>query len=211
MKRSLTLVSLALYAITLVGSGSAPASAKVQCSAFQDSDYGPVQQCEAGIPTTELHTVAAVDRQHMSEWCWAAAISGVFAYYGHPVRQEEIVRSAYGAIVNARGTPDAIMGALNREWTDDNGNRFSVESDAVSGNWRTLSQDLANGEPLIVGSLGHAMIVTAAEYVRDQYGDGQLEAVIVRDPWPDNPQRRLLTPREMASVQMLIRIRVTNG
>jgi hypothetical protein len=188
-----------------------PASADVKCGQYQSTDYGMAQICDAGIPSGELDVTAKLEPnvQLQSNWCWAAAISGVFAYYGHPVSQARIVREAYGGIANMRGTPQAIMGSLNRDWVDDAGRPFEVSANMFSASWVTAAQDLAQNHPLIVGSLGHAMILTAAEYTRFANGNGQVRGVIVRDPWPSNPRRRALSTREAYGVQMLIRIRVT--
>lgn len=175
-----------------------PASAAVNCGPFVSSPSGPVQTCDAGIPSQDLDVAARVepDFQLQSQWCWAATISGVFAYYGHPVSQVRIVRDAYGGIFNMPGSPRAIMNSLNRPWVDDAGQPIRVTADIFTVNWMTAAQDLARSEPLIVGSVGHAMIVTATEYLRYPNGDGQTTSVIVRDPWPTNQRRRFLTPRE---------------
>jgi len=34
---------------------------------------------------------AQLSTQQQDEWCWAASISNVFAYHGHPVSQARIV------------------------------------------------------------------------------------------------------------------------
>ena len=188
------------------------ASAEVRCGPYFPTTFGPAQICDAGIPSQYLDVTAQLepDVQLQSQWCWAAAISGVFAYYGHPVSQQEIVHAAYGDIVNMPGTPRAIMASLNRPWLDDAGRRFGVSSDVYTANWVTAAQDLARNLPLIVGSLGHAMIVSATEYRRFTNGAGETRSVVVRDPWPTNPRRRTLTLREAYGVQVLIRIRVFN-
>ncbi len=187
-----------------------PAAAALNCGSFMPTPVGPVQTCDAGIPSGALDVTARIEPnvQLQSQWCWAASISGVFAYYGHPVSQARIVREAYGSVVNMPGSPQAIMGSLNRPWVDDAGHPFRVRSDLYSSNWVTAAQDLAQGMPLIVGSLGHAMVVTATEYRRLPNGVGETQLVIVRDPWPANARRRSLTPQEAFGVQMLIRIRV---
>lgn len=201
-----------MAALLAVGCLATPpsAAANVRCGGYQSTDDGPAQICDAGIPSGELDVTAQIEPnvQLQSNWCWAAAISGVFAYYGHPVSQARIVREAYGGIANLRGTPQAIMGSLNRTWIDDANRPFRVSADTFSANWITAAQDLAQNHPLIVGSLGHAMVLTAAEYLRYGDGNGSIRGVIVRDPWPTNPRRRALTPQEAYGVQMLIRIRV---
>jgi hypothetical protein len=201
-----------IVALIVAGSLSdaTPAPAAVNCGPFAPTAYGPVQTCDAGIPS-QLLDITAQDEpnvQLQSQWCWAASISGIFAYYKHPVSQARIVQEAYGSVVNMPGTPRAIMASLNRPWVDDAGRPFRVSADLYSANWITAAQDLARGQPLIVGSLGHAMVVSATEYWRFSNGVGQTQSVTVRDPWPTNPRRRFLTPREAQGVQMLIRIRV---
>jgi hypothetical protein len=187
-----------------------PAAAAINCGPFMATPAGPIQTCEAGIPSAALDVSAYLEPNYqlMNEWCWAASISGVFAYYGHPVSQARIVKEAYGEAVNMPGSPQAIMASLNRPWVDDAKRPFNVRSDIYSANWITAAQDLAQGLPLIVGSLGHAMIVTATEYQRFPNGVGQTTVVMVRDPWPTNARRRPLSPQEAYGVQMLIRIRV---
>lgn len=208
--RGLVSCSLVAAFVAISIPASPLAAAAVQCGPYQPTSYGPAQVCEAGIPSPALDVAAMLEPnvQLYNEWCWAATISGVFAYYGHPISQQRIVGEAYGAIVNMPGTPQAIMQSLNRAWVDDAGRPFRVQSDIFSANWMTAAQDLAVGMPLIVASLGHAMIVTASGYQRFPSGAGQTTYVMVRDPWPTNPRRRALTVQEAAGVQMLIRIRV---
>jgi hypothetical protein len=38
--------------------------------------------------------------QEKSEWCWAATISNLFAYYDHKVPQDAIVDAGIGTLVN---------------------------------------------------------------------------------------------------------------
>src|SRR5437879_2626146 len=38
--------------------------------------------------------------QRMSQWCWAASVSMLFRYFGHPLSQEKIVMAQYGRVVN---------------------------------------------------------------------------------------------------------------
>lgn len=168
-----------------------------------------VQQCESGIDSTIAHvTAAAVGGQHLSQWCWAACIEMVFRYYGHNVPQERIVHETWGRIVNLPGQPGQILANLNREWTDEDGDAFSASGDVYSANPITASQDLAQDMPLIIGTMGHAMVLTSLVYVRDTFGRGDVAAAIVRDPWPGKG-RRVLSPEEWFSTNFLARIRVS--
>jgi hypothetical protein len=201
-------VLVVLFAALAMAGASQRAGALVRCGPWDQPGPG-IQLCEAGIRSTLLD-VTASDRQQASEWCWAASISAVFHYYGHPVSQERIVKEAYGKIVNMPGTPQAILGALNRVWIDDNGGRFRASGDTRSASIVTAAQDLANDKPLIIGSRGHAMVLTDLVYTRDHDGRGRPQSATVRDPWPYNPGKRLLTPQEWNGTRFLARIRVAN-
>lgn len=179
--------------------------AKSRCGPF----FGPgLQDCEAGIDSGMASiSAAAVGGQHLSQWCWAACIEMVFRYYGFVVPQEIIVAQTWGSIVNLPAQPGQILANLNRPWIDRYGRRFGVAGDVFSANPATAAQDLAQDMPLIIGTMGHAMVLTSLRYVRDQYGRGDVKLAIVRDPWP-NQGRRELTAEEWYSANFLVRIRV---
>lgn len=196
--------SLALGALGL----SNPASALLNCTPF---DFQGIQQCEAGIDSRLAHVSAAsVGGQHMTQWCWAACIEMVFRYYGLRVPQEAIVQQTWGGIVNLPGQPNQILANLNRPWRDSGGRGFYVSGDAFSANPMTAAQDLSNDMPLIIGTMGHAMVLTSLTYVRDQFGRGDVTAAVVRDPWPGNG-RRVLSAQEWYSTSFLARIRVNRA
>ena len=182
-----------------------PAAALLSCTPF--NQWG-LQQCEAGIDSGIANvTAAAVGGQHLNQWCWAACIEIVFRYYGHPVPQEQIVEQTWGGIVNLPGQPSQILANLNRNWEDLNGNAFAVSGNSYTANQATAAQDLSNNMPLIIGTLGHAMVMTSLQYTRNVRGGGQVNAAIVRDPWPGRG-RRVLTPVEWYGTSFLARIRV---
>lgn len=181
------------------------AHARLACGPFVQPG---VQQCEAGIESSVAHvSAAAVGGQHLSQWCWAACIEMVFRYYGHHVPQERIVADTWGGIVNLPGQPWQILANLNRDWIDEEGEAFSVAGDVFSANPVTAAQDLASDMPLIIGTMGHAMVLTSVVYIRDQFGNGNVRAAIVRDPWPGRG-RRVLSAQEWYGTSFLARIRV---
>ncbi|MBV8190396.1 MAG: hypothetical protein JO339_24350, partial [Alphaproteobacteria bacterium] len=53
------------------------------------------------------------------------------------------------------------------------------------------ARELADDQPLIIGTGGHAMVLTALTYFRDVYGNGQPLSAVVRDPWPGRGRREL--------------------
>ncbi len=164
-----------------------------------------IQQCEVGLPSWQAGMVYAPQR--MSQWCWAACIHMVFAHYGHRVPMAEIVRQAWGRVIDMPGHPAQILGSVNRPWRDQRGRAFRAFGDVYSANFVTAARDLADGRPLIIGSLGHAMVLTAMTYDRLPNGSGRPLRLIVRDPWPGRG-RRPLAPREAANVSLLVRITV---
>jgi hypothetical protein len=193
-------------AATVAGLSSGSAQALLTCTPFMPPG---VQQCDAGINSEVANVVAAaVNGQHLTQWCWAASIEAVFRYYGFNISQEEIVRQTWGTIVNLPGQPWQILANLNRPWVDANGRQFVVSGDTYSANPMTAAQDLAHNMPLIIGTQGHAMVLTSLRYGRDYWGNGQVTSAIVRDPWPGRG-RRELSPQEWYGTSLLVRIRVT--
>jgi len=176
-------------------------SPDIQCG----NDAHGHQLCTVGISSFEIQK--AVQRQYMSEWCWAACISMIFDYYEHPVSQERIVREAYGGIVDVPGSPQAILRSLNRRWIDDNKKEFKVVADSFTANYLTAIEDLKDDEPQLIGALGHTVVLTAMTYYITPNGPDVVSA-IVRDPWPDSPSRREMTRAEWYNVDFAARIRV---
>jgi hypothetical protein len=168
-----------------------------------------LKQCEAGIDSNVLNvTAAAVGGQHLDQWCWAACLEMIFRYYGFVVPQERIVRETWGDIVNLPANPQQILYNLNRPWTDDRGRSFSVMGDVFSANIVTAAHDLADNRPLIIGTMGHAMVLTSLVYYRNEYCQVGVAMAIVRDPWPGRG-RRELTPQEWYNVNFLARVMVS--
>lgn len=174
------------------------ANAALRCGPVLPSG---LQQCEAGIDSN----LANIEGQEQNQWCWAACISMVFNYYGHPVSQERIVTETWGAIVNLPGQPWQIIRDLNKTWEDDYGNKFKVSGDVLTANAMTAAQDLAANHPLIIGTGGHAVVLTAETYVRDLIGRGRVVSATVRDPWPGRG-RRPLSAQEWFGINFAVRI-----
>ena len=192
-------------ALMVASSWTGVARAEATCAPGADGR----EACTAGIRSDTIEaTVAAEGGQRMSQWCWAASIAMVFRYYGYEVSQERIVAETFGQVVNMPGTTQQIVTTLSREWRDDRGRRFQVTAGLVSR--VDAAAELAADRPLMVGTLGHAMVLTALEYVKDPwYGDSVTRA-IVRDPWPGRGRRELM-PEEWNGADMLLGIRVVGS
>lgn len=168
----------------------------------------PVEVCTAGVPSITFKQAY----QEKNEWCWAACISMVFDFYHHSVDQKRIVKETWGVVTDMPGAPAGILRDLNREWKDDNGKGFVCRGDMLSVNLNTAIKDLQDGHPLIIGAIGHATVLTAVTCAVDTYTTKfAIQQVVVRDPWPGNGGRRLLTPVEWANINFAARIRLVDA
>src|SRR5437764_474677 len=110
--KRLSRLATLLIALALVAAAQ-PALADTNC---QPTPRGNL--CVSQVNFAQFAQTAYV-RQWQSEWCWAACISMIFNYYGHPVRQDRIVTTVYGAAYNRpAGAGWVIAKELNRDWVD---------------------------------------------------------------------------------------------
>jgi hypothetical protein len=203
------------------------ARAATRCTAIDAQGY---QKCESGLELGKMETV----RQRCSEWCWAACIQAVFSLQGRETAQEWAVEKIFGSLRCKAATGDQIIRAINGEWLDQYAFRFQagaqmlpdaalIVSTSVPGQGGSLATDAATqlffndgarqvvseldrGRPLIIGALGHATVLTAASYVKHRSGSIRLTELVVRDPWPDNPNRRKLTADEVRDAFFVARV-----
>jgi len=162
-----------------------------------------IRGCMTGIE--DFDEQDAEQSQDRDQWCWAASISMIFQYHGYDVSQEEIVKQTYGRLVNLPATGQKIGRNLKSTYKTQDGREFRVsarEYDLLRGKLALNNSDvirsLEEGRPLIIGSNGHAMVLTAIYYTRSPSGTPlQIIGGIVRDPWPGRG-RRELTLAEMS-------------
>jgi hypothetical protein len=209
------------------------APAAQQCD---DAEADGRQRCVVGLDVGPIETV----RQRCENWCWAACIQTVFALNGHDVAQESAVAKLFGSEACEGATMEGIIAAIDGEWIDAIGNRFTAEAQelplawmgvsasgggaaatdttglAIEGAMKALGADgiaalvdeLPAGHALIIGALGHATVVTAASYTRSAGGVVSLDRLVVRDPWPDSDNRRVLTPDEVRDAFFVVKVAV---
>lgn len=203
-RRNFLKISSSVVGLSVLSSGKR-ANALLFCTPFNFQGF---QQCEAGIDSRIINvTTAATGGQHMNQWCWAACIEMVFRYYGFYIPQEAIVQQTWGSIVNLPAHQNQILANLNRPWRDSHGRAFLVSGNSYSANPTTAVQDLVQNMPLIIGTMGHAMVLTSLRYLRNQWGNLSVTAAVVRDPWPGKG-RRVLSAQEWFGTSFLVRIRV---
>jgi hypothetical protein len=182
-----------------------PRTARAALSRVGTTPNGiPIMRAEVPVPGI----FAVAQPQYQSQWCWAASIAMVFRAFGHPVSQARIVNETYGGIVNwPAGSGKVIAQALNRGWRDDAGEAFSSRVvaaydpqfgiAAISN--QQIIQSLAGNMPLVLGARGHAVVLTAVDYVATPIP--QVVAAGAFDPWPGRGLRSL-SPDEIVPISL---------
>lgn len=179
-----------------------------------------------GVPMQAFVEHPDLLQQKCPEWCWAASISMIFAYYEHAVDQVRIVTETFGApVCQSSNGPIPVIANLNRQWVDDDGDGFGCRIvagyDAFDGinaiNNAFIVNELGNDRPLFYANKHHAMVVVAVEYFATPMGP-DVRAVGVLDPWPyNNPGFHSLAPSEMIPASLggdmtfLASVRIEDG
>lgn len=145
--------------------------------------------CEVKLPFPQV--LLASTLQQCPEWCWAASLSMVFKFFGHPLDQKELVMSAYGSLACAPGSNSQIANDLSSSWTDEDGDDFTsaitaaydYDAGVVAINNLIIINELQNGRPLLYCNSHHAMVVCGLDY-RTNGAQLAVDRVYVMDPWP---------------------------
>ena len=193
--RSFLPTVLSSVAAALLVALALPALAEEKCTS---PDANGVSQCRAGLPAHSVQKLAVVQEQ--PQWCWAASISMIFAHYGYRVPQEEIVKDGYGVAANLPApSGQAMTNALSRAWVDEDDKAFqgkALASDLLSRQHEVSNQqvlaELVAGRPLLVGALGHAVVLVGLRYERSDRGQVRIIGGTVIDPQPGRGIRPLM-------------------
>lgn len=198
----------------LAGIASAAAAAALPARAQRlCRPYDGVEVCEVGLKFDPHVTTA---QQECMYWCWAACVQSIFALNGLKVSQADIVARVYEQPVCAPAYGPTIAAAATGDWRTSSGRRVSTSTEVLidmeSGVWRpdaafVAAAELAADRPLIVGALGHAVLLTAFTYAQDGYGNYRILEAVVRDPWPTSPNRRTLSEYEAGQIFFLAAVR----
>jgi hypothetical protein len=199
-----------LLMTALGAAASAPlAKAEIACTPWNAQGF---RRCEVGV-----NVRVGTARQRCQNWCWAACVEAVFALNGYRVAQEHIVDKLYGGPVCAPSSGAGIAAAINGVWRSPGGDSFTAVAEVL---WdlqyafgrpdrvEQAANELAQGYPLIVGALGHATVMTGMSYTLAANGAYRIDGIMVRDPWPGHPNRRLLTPQEAMATNFLTKVYV---
>ena len=132
-------------------------------------------------------------KQEEDNWCWAASISMVLHYQGISVTQKAIVEKALGFSANRPASCDIMIRAANG-WQKAGKTLSAFEENDLSP--KNIIDILANKYPLVVGmnmpnqNVGHAYVLTAIHFTENK---GTPDSVVLRDPWPTNEDRHVIT------------------
>lgn len=174
------------------------------------SGCGALQQFTQSLPTATasvsmMQLAQAIEIQQCPEWCWAACISMIFAFYGHPLAQAEIVAQTYGGVIcTAAQTTTTIGVDLSRKWIDDQGRPFTSQVisayDPANGyltlNNAQIVSELSGDHPLLFCNTQHAEVLYSVSYQGPATSPSIVDAEVI-DPWPYSPRSHSLTIPEM--------------
>ena len=162
----------------------------------------------SGIQTAQVNIgqlAQAIRQQQCEEWCWAASISTIFNFYGHPLTQQEIVAATYGNVVcwPSNGSTNVAID-LSRTYVDNRGTRFSSRIvsayDYYYGVNTFTNQSIINAlnsnNPLLYANMSHAMVLYSVLYAPSAFGPNILACNVI-DPWPLSPIMHGLSAAEM--------------
>ncbi len=172
-------------------------------------DYPGFRTCTVGVDV-----LVDTARQQLPHWCWAVCIQAVFEIGGHIVNQQRIVQKVFGIDVDRSAYGPEIVAAVAGRWIDDDDRSFEANATVLWDSQYSFGRPdavvqaaraLEIGRPLIVGALGNATLLTAMTYAGNGF-NLQLEQLVVRDPWPGNPNRRVLSLQEALGTQFLAQV-----
>lgn len=174
-------------------------------SSAQAAQMGLGAPTAMGAPKRVWVQNPSIIRQDCPEWCWAAAISMIFAAHGHLVPQEMIVERVFGGLVCApAGNGLTMAQALSTNWVNVQGNAFQSHVvaaydqmagvNAITNNF--IVDELAKDRPLLYANTHHAMVLTAVDYFETPMGPNVVAAGVL-DPWPASPAFHPLAPAEL--------------
>jgi hypothetical protein len=182
--RHLFALLLLLFSVRLFGQGVVYET---------DEHYNGNRLYCAGVKTDIFKFYAA--SQEYDCWCWAACVQMVLNYQGVYVEQKDLVKKAFGIVTNKGGTGYDIVKAANGWYVK--GKTIAAQMGGKSQ--FDLINDLAYHYPVIIGlnmpgqNMGHAYVLTAVFYYYDSYKRKVPTKVVLRDPWPYNESRTVLT------------------
>jgi hypothetical protein len=92
-------------------------------------------------------------------------------WHGKQIDQIDVVRQTFGGVVNALADPMTLINAVNRSYTEQNGQQFTIQSNVWSVlhgmanvNNAGIIQELDANRPLVVCNTSHMMALVGVSY-----------------------------------------------
>jgi hypothetical protein len=191
----------------LKGGIAALAAAQASCESLKNTLCPTCPSSDSRVASVNMVQLQqAVSTQQCEQWCWAASISMMFGFYGHPLSQAAIVAATYGNVVCLPANSSTTIGVdLSRPWLDANRRPFTSQVIAAydyfngfntfGGNSSIVAALQANN-PMLYCNRSHAMVLYSVSYVDGPSGPDIQRADVI-DPWPSSPRAHALTPAEL--------------
>ncbi len=176
-----------------------------------DADAHGVRLCTAGLPAPLVQRM--VQSQEQPRWCWAAALSMIFARHGHVLPQREIVQEVYGAVFDTGIPTRQLPQAISRNWYAQGVGwraaakfQMAAAGSAVPASSVLMATSLEQDEPLLLSANGHAVVLVELQWLQAPGGARRIVGGTVIDPLP-NVGIRALAADEL-QVGLLARVDV---
>ncbi|MBI5548421.1 MAG: hypothetical protein HY901_31450 [Deltaproteobacteria bacterium] len=178
-------------------------------------------QVDVSIPVEIESFPHEASEQRMPQWCWAASLASVFAFYGVERTQEQIVAATYGRLENLPAfDPRQLFDKINSmSFRHDGGLDVTVGGFGVGAPQPAfLLSEIRSGHPVIAwysngpGMGGHAVVIFGVRY--SQTPTGPLVSFIKYfDPWPGNGTRVVQAAQlaQAMSCYFVVRSSTTTG
>jgi hypothetical protein len=164
---------------------------------------------QEAVVATLFGTDPDTNCQGADEQMIVAAISGTWT----DARGQEFRASAEILPLGWMGVRTPDQTTIGADMTDPEAMALAMAQDLFSAqDQRTMLSELENGNPLIVGSvngeIAHAVMLTAVTFLEHTSGNIALTEMVVRDPWPDNPNLRTYSEAEVRGTFTVIKVSV---
>lgn len=184
-------------------SGTATCASGTAAYAWYPSYY------RVGLSDAQVFKVA----QSCENWCWAACCQSVFATSGFDIPQEHFVQKAFGTKETcATATGTLIRDTVTGSWVDQRGQNVVAQSQVILDRYngvqtgdpvRAIADELYQGRPMLIGTRGHAMIITYMHYSQNANFGLNIHQLRVFDPDPTQPRMRDLSVQEQIEAEFL--------
>ncbi len=147
----------------------------ISCYCANAQTVFPFEGYTARINSTMI-VATPPESQKMSVWCWAASLSLIFTYEGHPISQEQIIIQNFDSLANApSGDFLNFEDRLNGEYIDANGKKFTSNAIQVYS-VADATHSLIQGFPILFKGIHHAFVQISVTY-RQSYQNASIGTV----------------------------------